>query len=125
MKKILIVDDEKDFCFFVKANLELSSEYKVTVATNGKEGIRAAETHQPDLILLDVMMPGMDGIDVLKILKENKRTIDIPVLMLTAKGDEETKMQAATSYNEGYIVKPVAINDLKGKIEEALSRFGK
>lgn len=124
MKKVLVVDDEKDFTFFVKANLELGGEYSVVVTHNGKDGIKAAERDNPEVILLDIMMPGLSGLDTLKILKENEKTFQIPVIMLTAKGDEESRMMAATMFNEEYIVKPVEIDVLKAKIKSVLARRG-
>ena len=122
MRKILVIDDEKDFAFFVKANLELDGEYAVEVVNNGKDGIKATQRHHPDLILLDIMMPGLSGLDTLKILKEKDETFQIPVIMLTAKGDEESKMTAATMFNEEFIVKPVEVEVLKSKIKNVLER---
>lgn len=122
MKKILIIDDEEDLAFFVKANLELSEGYEVNTATSGKEGLKVAGQYQPDIILLDIMMPGMDGYETLDKLKGSRRTMAIPVVMLTAKADEESKIKAATLYNEDYLIKPVQIDVLKAKIEEVLQR---
>lgn len=122
MRKILIIDDEKDFTYFVKANLEHDGEYAVDVAGNGKDGIKAAERRQPDAILLDIMMPGLSGLDTLKILKEKEATFQIPVIMLTAKGDEESRMMAATMFNEDYVIKPVEIEVLKAKLKSVISR---
>jgi DNA-binding response OmpR family regulator len=122
VKKVLIIDDEKDFGFFVKQNLELSGAYIVMVATNGKDGVAAAIRNKPDLILLDVIMPNMSGFEVLKELKENKATTAIPVVMLTAVDTEEAKEKALGLYNEDYIVKPVAISDLKAKVDSVISR---
>lgn len=122
MKRILTIDDEEDLTFFIKANLELTGEYEVTVARNGKEGIKAAIRNKPDLILLDIMMPHMDGYQVLDRLKKSRRTLSIPVIMLTAKGDDESKMKASSLYNEDYIVKPIQIDSLIAKIEEILKR---
>ncbi|MDD2654934.1 MAG: response regulator [Candidatus Omnitrophica bacterium] len=118
---ILIIDDEKDFCYFVKKNLELESQYKVIVAAAGGKGIWYAYWHRPQLILLDIIMPGVDGFAVLKKLKENKRTMSIPVIVLTAKNDDECKMQAAL-YSEDYVTKPVEIDALKSKIENVLAK---
>ncbi|MBU1726701.1 MAG: response regulator, partial [Candidatus Omnitrophica bacterium] len=84
MKKILIIDDEKDFCFFVSQNLELTGKYKVVVTNNSKDGLSAALRHKPDVILLDILMPGMNGFEVLAQLKGNQDTTTIPVIMLTA-----------------------------------------
>lgn len=122
MKKILIIDDEEDLTFFVKANLELAGDYEVLVATSGKEGIKAAVNHKPDIILLDIMMPNMDGYEVLTRIKKSPKTLRIPVIMLTAKGDVESKVKAASLYDEDYIVKPVQIEALKTKIEETFQR---
>lgn len=120
-RKILIIDDEKDFAFFIKANLELISNYKIIVAAKGKKGIRIALKQKPDLILLDIMMPGMDGFRVLERLKQNEKTMNIPVIMLTAKNDDESRIEASGLYCEDYIIKPVEINILKSKVQRALS----
>jgi DNA-binding response OmpR family regulator len=122
MKKILIIDDEKDFGFFVKQNLELVGGYSVIVATSGKDGIAAALRYKPDLILLDVIMPQMSGFEVLQELKDGKATTMIPVVMLTAVDTDEAKEKALGLYNEDYIVKPVAISDLKAKIDAVMAR---
>lgn len=122
MKKILIIDDERDICLLIKQNLELSGEYKVIVAHNGRDGISAARHEKPDLVLLDIIMPGVSGFDVLKELKTKDETCSIPVVMLTAIGTEEAKEKARSLYNEDYLVKPVRTDDLKVKIEEVLSR---
>lgn len=121
-KKILIIDDEEDLTFFVKANLELVGDYEVIIATSGKEGVAIASSQNVDLILLDIMMPKMDGFEVLEKIKESRRTLAIPVIMLTAKGDIDSKLKAAGLYDEDYIVKPVQVEILKIKIEEALKR---
>lgn len=122
MKRILIIDDEKDFCFFVKQNLELTGGYQVIVALGGKEGIASAGRYKPDLILLDVIMPMMSGFEVLQALKISKATTMIPVIMLTAVDTDDAKEKALGLYNEDYIVKPVAISELKAKVEAVLSR---
>ena len=122
MKKILIIDDEKDFGFFVKQNLELVGGYSVIVTTGGKDGIAAALRYKPDLILLDVIMPQMSGFEVLQALKDGTATTMIPVIMLTAVDTDEAKEKALGLYNEDYIVKPVAISELKAKIDAVLAR---
>ena len=123
-KKILIIDDEEDLTFFVKANLELAGNYEVITATSGKEGVAIAATSDIDIILLDIMMPKMDGFDVLDKIKKTKGTLSIPVVMLTAKSDIDSKIKAAGLYGNDYIVKPVQIEILKAKIEETLKRRG-
>jgi two-component system alkaline phosphatase synthesis response regulator PhoP len=125
MKKILIVDDEKEFCDFMKRNLERASEYEVICASDGKSAIALARKQKPDLILLDIMMPGIDGLEVLKKLKEKIETITIPVIMLTAKDEETFKIEAAQAYCEDYITKPVNLELLRVKIGNIFTRSGK
>lgn len=122
MKKILLIDDEKDFIYFIKKDLELSGAYIVLAATNGKDGLYIAARQRPDLIILDVVMPSMGGFEVLKALKENKSTTMIPVIMLTAIDTEEAREKALGLYNEEYIVKPVSIAELRAKIDGVLGR---
>ena len=122
MKKILMIDDEKDFAMVVKRNLEARGEYSVILATDGRSGISAAMHHKPDLILLDIIMPGLGGFDVLRELKAKDATISIPVIMLTAVGTEEAKEKALSMFDEDYITKPVLISDLDAKIKSVLSR---
>jgi len=119
--KILLVDDEQDYSFLLKRNLERLS-YKVLLASDGKKGLQLAKRHKPDLIFLDIMMPGMNGIEVLKNLKENIETLSIPVVMLTGREDEEAKKLAASFYNEDYLVKPVELEQLHTRIEKILGR---
>ncbi|MDD5173894.1 MAG: response regulator [Candidatus Omnitrophica bacterium] len=122
VKKILIIDDEPGFCELVEKNLELVNDFAVAIATDSREGISLAKKIKPDLILLDIMMPHMDGFEVLKRLKDDTDTIEIPVIMLTAKGDDESRTRAMQLYDEEYITKPIGINDLKNKIDEVLKR---
>ena len=123
MKTILIIDDEEGFCSLVKENLEMGGKYSVIHEVSGKSGLRAAESRNPDLILLDVMMDDMDGLEVLKRLKESRRTMSIPVIMLSAQSAERVKKEAASLYNEDYITKPVSMATLKARVEDLLSRI--
>lgn len=123
--KILVIDDEKDFAFFIKTNLEMAGAYKVVTVSSGRWGIWATLWYKPDLILLDITMPVMDGFAVLKELKRREATMGIPVIMLTARDEDAFRVKAAGLYNEDYVVKPVRIDFLKTKIENALARLGK
>ncbi len=123
-KKILIIDDEADFCMFVKMNLELGSKFEVEIALSGKEGIELAKRIKPDLILLDIIMPEMDGFEVLARLKKDKNTIAIPVVMLTARTDDTSKLRASMLYDEKYLTKTIETSQLKTEIEEVLRRRG-
>jgi DNA-binding response OmpR family regulator len=120
--RILLIDDEESFCFFVKKNLEQSGDFSVIYTTNPEKGIKIAQKIYPDLILLDILMPQKDGFKILGILKKNPKTLSIPVIMLTALGDEETRLKATALYNENYITKPVAYVTLRLEIEKTLIR---
>jgi DNA-binding response OmpR family regulator len=117
---ILIIDDEKDFCHFMRMNLESTNKYKVFVSTNARSGIKTAIRKKPDLVLLDIMMPNISGFEVLQKLKENINTTSIPVIMLTALSDDESVAKAMGLYSHEYIVKPVEMNSLVSKIDRVL-----
>jgi len=122
--KILAIDDEEDFTFFLKHNLE-RIKYQIITASGGEEGIELAKKEKPDLILLDLMMPKIDGFEVSRRLKEDPKTTSIPIVMLTAKDDEEACKKALSLKNEDYLIKPMEVEDLRAKIEEVLKRTGK
>ena len=120
--RVVMIDDEKDFSTLVKKNLEQRGDYEVIVASDAHAGIRAAKKERPDVILLDIRMPNMDGFQTLEKLKNRRDTVHIPVIMLTAIGDDESKVKAAGLFNEDYLTKPIEIAELKSKIEQVLRR---
>ena len=120
MKKILIIDDEESFCSLVKMNLERCTNWSVSVATNGSDGIALAGSLKPDLILLDLLMPGISGYDVKRALKNNPMTRNIPVILLTALSVEEAEIITQDCI-EDYLVKPVSLEMLKKTVEKLLS----
>ncbi|MCP4650437.1 MAG: response regulator transcription factor [PVC group bacterium] len=122
---ILLIDDEEDFCFFVKRNLERTGRFSVIYATDPDQGINLAKRNSPEIILLDITMPKKDGLQVLAQLKKDKKTMAIPIMMLTAVEDDQSKLTAARCYCEDYIIKPVTFEALQDKIHEVLSRQGK
>jgi len=121
-KKILLIDDEEDFCFFVKLNLERTGEYQVFTATDGIEGIRLAKQLKPDLIFLDIVMPKMDGGRVAEILLEDESTKNIPFVFVSAvvKKDELVKRGGEIGRRD-FITKPVVSESLIEKIEQVLA----
>ncbi|MBN1353524.1 MAG: response regulator [Candidatus Omnitrophica bacterium] len=121
-KTILLVDDEKDLSETISMMLEVSGEYKVVSACNGKEGIKKAYLVKPDLILLDIKMPEMDGIETLKILKEGPSTASIPVVMLTACDEDVFKLKTSQLYNEDYLIKPIKAEELLSRLEKVFKR---
>ncbi len=120
---ILIIDDEKDFCHFMRMNLESTNKYKIFVSTNARSGIKTAIRKKPDLVLLDIMMPNISGFEVLQKLKENINTTSIPVIMLTALSDDESRAQAMSLYSQEYLVKPIEVDTLISKIDSILLRI--
>jgi two-component system alkaline phosphatase synthesis response regulator PhoP/two-component system response regulator VicR len=104
-KKILAVDDERHIVRLVQVNLERAG-YQVITAFDGKEALKKVESDKPDLIVLDVMMPHMDGFEVLKHLKSNDTTKDIPVVMLTAKAQDADVFRGWASGVDCYLTKP-------------------
>jgi CheY-like chemotaxis protein len=122
-KKILIIDDEDDFCYFVKLNLEQTGKFEVLVATNGPSGINLARTQQPDLILLDLLMPGMHGSEVAEALLNDSTTRHIPVVFLTALAQKrEVEKSKGTIGGRQFIAKPVTPEELIFKIESILGK---
>jgi CheY-like chemotaxis protein len=105
-KKILLIDDDDDICYFAKKYLENTGQLEVIVENRGEDGIKRALEQKPDLILLDIMMPGIDGLAVLARLKDNPETSLIPVIMLTAKGETDSILKAQKSFTTDYIIKP-------------------
>jgi len=105
-EKILIIEDEEDLVKGLKINL-VDEGYKVDYALNGKVGLEKALKEKPDLILLDIMLPGMNGLDVCKELR--RKNIDIPILMLTAKGEEIDKVIGLEMGADDYISKVMEI----------------
>jgi putative two-component system response regulator len=120
VKKIFVVDDNPDVIFSVKNGLEaLSEDYEIKGANSGEKCIEMLQTNTPDLILLDIMMPGMSGWKTFDKIKENESWKEIPIIFLTARTDRVAK-NAGGFLGDDYIEKPFEINDLKGRIEKHL-----
>jgi CheY-like chemotaxis protein len=121
-KKILLIDDEKDFCFFVKCNLENTGEFKVIATGSGKEGIQLACKEKPDLILMDLNMPEMSGGEVAQFLSDRPDTKAIPIIFLTAL-ITEYEIGSESMGNIGgknFIAKPIGTKDLIANIKKIL-----
>lgn len=121
MKTILVVDDEKDILDFLKYNLQ-KEDYTVLTAKNGKEALIQAD-RIPHLIILDVMMPEYDGWEVLKRLKKNPLTADIPVIFLTAKKSDADEVLGLELGADDFIIKPVSIPKLLARIKATLRNY--
>ena len=117
-KKILVVDDEERMARFVRLNLEQDG-FQVTEAYRGNEGLDKIRTTLPDLVLLDVMMPDLDGFEVLKMVQE---VSNVPVIMLTAKSEEEDRIRGLELGADDYITKPFSPRELTSRVKAVLRR---
>jgi len=122
-KKILLIDDDEDFAFTMKARLEEGGDYQVITESKPANAVSDAEKYVPALILLDVIMPGKDGIAVLEELKRDRKTMAIPVIMLSGADDGKLKIESAKRYCESYILKTEDIATLKKKIASILNFY--
>jgi len=118
MNTLLVVDDEKDFCTLLSDSLSLEG-YRVLTAHNGRKALQLVKKERPDLVLLDIKMPGMDGIEVCKRIKRVKK--ETAVIMLTAYGTLETARKAMKLGAHDYVTKPVDHSFLKSLVKEALA----
>ena len=118
---IHIVEDEQPIITLVKYNLEKEG-YKVSFSDNGNEGIEEIKRILPDLVLLDWMLPDFSGVEICKILKKEKKFKDIPIIMLTAKGEDEDKIKGLNSGADDYITKPFSFPELLARIKALLRR---
>lgn len=118
--RVLVVEDEEDLASLVQLNLQLSG-YEVTTAPNGRVALDRITQHRPDVVLLDVMMPLVDGWQVLRELKEDPQTQDIPVIMLTALSEERDLIRGHLQGAVRYVTKPFEMQALVATIETALA----
>ena len=120
-EKILVVDDEDHIVELISYNL-INSGYSVIIANNGVDAVRIAKEENPKLILLDLMIPGLDGYDVCKAIRSDENTKDISIIMLTAKGEELDKIIGLELGADDYITKPFSIRELLARIKAILRR---
>ncbi|MHB1393982.1 MAG: winged helix-turn-helix domain-containing protein [Clostridia bacterium] len=121
-QRILVIEDEINIQELIKYNLEKNG-YKVVVSDNGIDGLEEAFANVPDLILLDLMLPGLDGLEVCKRLRMDKRTKKVPIFMLTAKSEELDKVLGLELGADDYITKPFSIKELIARIRAAMRRI--
>lgn len=120
--RILLIDDEADILEFVKYNLEKDG-YEVFTASNGAEGLEVALKMKPHLILLDMMMPVLDGIETCKAIRQSPTLKNVMVVFLSAVGTEETMVQGYGVGADDYINKPIKMNVLRGRVQAILKRI--
>jgi len=120
-KKILVVDDEEDILELVRFNLSREG-YKISTAATGEEALKSAEKNNPDLIVLDLMLPGIDGLEVTRRLKGNPNTHGIPIVMLSAKGEEADIVAGLELGADDYVTKPFSPRILSARVKAVLRR---
>jgi len=122
-KKILVVEDDEDIRNLVLFNLEMTGEYEVLSTDNGEEALELAQKHIPSLVILDVMLPGIDGFEVCRVLKSNSTTRKIPVVMLTARSDDNDVVKGFELGVEDYLRKPFSsMKILLARVSNILQR---
>jgi DNA-binding response OmpR family regulator len=117
---ILVVDDESRMVRFIQTNLEMDG-FRVISASNGLDALEKVRTELPDLVILDVMMPEMDGFETLEMIREHS---DVPVIMLTVKSEDSDKHQAFTAGADDYLTKPFSPRELTDRVKAVLRRAG-
>lgn len=120
-ESILVVEDEEDILELLRYNLAKEG-YRVTGVGTGEEALKAARTQVPDLIILDLMLPGVDGLEVCRLLKQDSRTRHLPIIMVTAKGDEADIVAGLELGADDYITKPFSPRVLLARVRAVLRR---
>lgn len=120
--KILMIEDDASICDMTKMNLNMNGFQHVYCASDGEEGLALAAQLVPDLILLDVMLPGIDGLTVCRNLKNNPALADIPIIMLTAKGEENDIVLGLEMGADDYVTKPYSSKVLAARIAARLRK---
>jgi len=120
-ERILVVDDEEDILELVKYNLAREG-YRVECVTSGEDALKAARSSPPDLIVLDLMLPGLGGLEVCKILKKDSKAAGVPIVMLTAKGEEADIVAGLELGADDYVTKPFSPRVLVARVRAVLRR---
>ena len=121
-KKILIVEDERDILQLVKLYLEKEG-YRVSTAATGPDGLKAVRSEHPDLLVLDLMLPGMDGLEICKRLRADQQTAMLPIIMLTAKAEESDTVIGLELGADDYVTKPFSPKALVARVKALLRRI--
>src|SRR5436190_6026910 len=121
MKKILIVEDETDLVKLLKYNLEKEG-FRVSSATDGSVALAEARRETPDLVILDLMLPGLDGLEVCRQLRRNEKFARIPILILSARNDESDRIVGLELGADDYVTKPFSMREVTARVRALLRR---
>ena len=124
MPIILIVEDDLDVADMLNAYFRIQG-YEVLTVNFGADGLRAAETSRPDIIILDIRLPDIDGFEVAKQLRANRNTREVPILFLTEKRERKDRLHGLEIGGDDYITKPFDIQELRLRVRNSLSRAGR
>jgi two-component system alkaline phosphatase synthesis response regulator PhoP len=120
-KKILVVDDEKELTSLVSLHMKMAG-YEVLTASNGEKALDISREEKPDLIILDLMLPKIDGLQVCELLRQDAATQHIPVIMLTARAETEDKLKGFEAGADDYVTKPFSPRELVARVKRVLAR---
>jgi two-component system alkaline phosphatase synthesis response regulator PhoP len=121
-KRVLIIEDDPDICLSLKYNLEREGGFRVLTAATGEEGVALAAQKRIDLVLLDLALPGLDGLEVCKALRRSPQTAALPIIILTARVEESDKVVGLELGADDYVTKPFGVKELLARIKAVLRR---
>jgi DNA-binding response OmpR family regulator len=122
MKRILLIEDDADIALSLRYNLEREGPFQVATAADGEAGLEEAARRPPDLVLLDLNLPGMDGLDVCRALRRNERTASVPIVMITARVGESDKVTGLELGADDYVTKPFSVREVVARVRAVLRR---
>jgi DNA-binding response OmpR family regulator len=122
MNHVLIIEDDPDIALSIKYSLEREGEFRVSVATDGDAGLREAQRRPPDLVLLDLGLAEIDGSEVCRILRRRPETASVPIIMVTARVDERSRIAGLDLGADDYVTKPFSVKEMMARIRAVLRR---
>ena len=122
MKRILLIEDDEDIALSLRYNLERDGAFEITSVRDGEAGLEAAAARLPDLVLLDLSLPGLDGIEVCRRLRSSPATARIPIVMITARVEESQRVRGLDEGADDYITKPFSLREVQARVRAVLRR---
>ncbi len=122
MDRVLIIEDDPDIALSLRYSLERGGEFAVSVARDGEDGLQRSLAHPPDLVLLDLNLPGIDGVEVCRRLRRERSTMTLPIIMLTARVEESDRVAGLDLGADDYITKPFSVKEVVARVRALLRR---